>query len=271
MPQYNDTILNYYNDNTFIGSFNAKDKNIGTGLVGSPSCGDVMKLQIKVEKDEKTGNETIIDAKILVFGCGSAKASSSYVAKKLIGKTLEEARQIKNTDIANALGLPKIKLHCSVLAEEAIKRAIDDYKNASLQNNTKKEMDDIKQEQNNVDVNITAAAINFIKQTLAKVDKKNIIGIRIGLEEGHCGLTYKVRYVLDDDNIDNLLCIEKDSIKIFINSQEANIIAGTKIDYKEEGLKRGLIFNNAHETGKCSCGQNFFIKDGTTNVSKNDH
>ena len=85
MPKYNDNILNYYNDDSHIGSLDINDKNVGTGLVGSPSCGDVMKLQIKVENDK------IVDAKILVFGCGSAKASSSYVAEQLVGKTIDEA------------------------------------------------------------------------------------------------------------------------------------------------------------------------------------
>ena len=101
MPKYNDDILNYYKDDSHIGSLDADAKDVGTGLVGAPACGDVMKLQIKVKNDK------IVDAKIMVFGCGSAKASSSYVAKKLTGMTLDEALKIKNTDIAEALGLPE--------------------------------------------------------------------------------------------------------------------------------------------------------------------
>lgn len=100
-----------------------KDKNVGTGLVGAPACGDVMKLQIKVDEDGK-----IIDAKFKTFGCGSAIASSSLATEWIKGKKLDEAIKIKNTDIAKELCLPPVKLHCSMLAEDAIKAALQDYK-----------------------------------------------------------------------------------------------------------------------------------------------
>ena len=108
-----------------VGRFDPKELNVGTGMVGAPACGDVMKLQIKCEPK---GNTHIIkDVKFKTYGCGSAIASSSELVEMLIGKTLEEAKEIKNKDIATALELPSIKIHCSVLAEDSIKKAIEDY------------------------------------------------------------------------------------------------------------------------------------------------
>lgn len=108
-----------------VGRFDPKELNIGTGMVGAPACGDVMKLQIKCEP--KGNTHVIKDVKFKTYGCGSAIASSSELVEMLIGKTLEEAKEIKNKDIATALELPSIKIHCSVLAEDSIKRAIEDY------------------------------------------------------------------------------------------------------------------------------------------------
>ena len=105
-----------------VGRFNPKDMDIGTGMVGAPACGDVMKLQIKVDEEQ------IVDAKFKTFGCGSAIASSSLVTEWLKGKTLDQAGEIKNMDIADELALPPVKIHCSVLAEDAIKSAIKNYK-----------------------------------------------------------------------------------------------------------------------------------------------
>ncbi len=108
-----------------VGRFDPKEVNVGTGMVGAPACGDVMKLQIKCEP---RGNTHVIkDVKFKTYGCGSAIASSSELVEMLIGKTLEEAKEIKNKDIATALELPSIKIHCSVLAEDSIKKAIEDY------------------------------------------------------------------------------------------------------------------------------------------------
>ena len=108
-----------------VGRFNPSDLDVGTGMVGAPACGDVMKLQIKCEP--KGNSHAIKDVKFKTYGCGSAIASSSELVEMLVGKTLEEAKEIKNKDIANALELPPIKIHCSVLAEDSIKQAIDDY------------------------------------------------------------------------------------------------------------------------------------------------
>lgn len=117
-------VIDHYENPRNVGSFNSKDKNVGTGLVGAPACGDVMKLQIKVDNLGK-----IIDTKFKTFGCGSAIASSSLATEWIKGKTLDEAINITNIDIASHLKLPPVKLHCSMLAEDAIKSAIKDLNN----------------------------------------------------------------------------------------------------------------------------------------------
>jgi len=122
MP-YSNKVLDHYNNPRNVGSFDKADVNVGTGIVGAPECGDVMKLQIKV--DPATGR--IEDAKFKTFGCGSAIASSSLATEWLKGKTVDEAKEIKNTSIVEELSLPPVKVHCSVLAEDAIKAAIRDY------------------------------------------------------------------------------------------------------------------------------------------------
>ena len=119
---YSDKVIEHYEKPRNIGSMDSASLRVGTGLVGAPECGDVMKLQIMVE-DEK-----IIDAKFKTFGCGSAIGSSSLATEWVKGKSLDEAQSIKNTDIVEELSLPPVKIHCSVLAEDAIKAAINDYK-----------------------------------------------------------------------------------------------------------------------------------------------
>ena len=120
---YSEKVMEHYEKPGNIGSLDSGSKSVGTALVGAPECGDVMKLQIEVDKDEK-----IIDAKFKTFGCGSAIASSSLATEWVKGKSLDEAHTIQNTDIVEELSLPPVKIHCSVLAEDAIKRAIDDYR-----------------------------------------------------------------------------------------------------------------------------------------------
>ena len=119
---YSDKVLDHYENPRNVGSFDKADPNVGTGMVGAPACGDVMKLQIKVGVDG-----VIEDARFKTYGCGSAIASSSLLTEWVKGKTLEEASRIKNSDIAEELALPPVKVHCSVLAEDAIKAAIEDF------------------------------------------------------------------------------------------------------------------------------------------------
>ena len=122
---YSDKVIDHYENPRNVGSFDKGDTNIGTGMVGAPACGDVMKLQIKVDND--TG--IITDAKFKTYGCGSAIASSSLITEWVKGKTLDQAGSIKNSEIAEELALPPVKIHCSILAEDAIKAAVADYKN----------------------------------------------------------------------------------------------------------------------------------------------
>jgi nitrogen fixation NifU-like protein len=122
---YSDKVLDHYNHPRNVGALDKSSPDVGTGVVGAPECGDVMKLQIQVEGDR------IVDAKFKTFGCGSAIASSSLATEWLKGKTLEEAGRIRNTEIVQELSLPPVKIHCSVLAEDAIKAAIADYKRKS--------------------------------------------------------------------------------------------------------------------------------------------
>ena len=130
---YSEKVIDHYNNPRNMGSFRKDEDGVGTGIVGAPECGDVMKVQIRVE------NDTIVDARFKTFGCGSAIASSSLATEWLKGKTIEEARQIKNTEIVEELNLPPVKIHCSVLAEDAIKAAVNDYKKKAEEGSRKEE------------------------------------------------------------------------------------------------------------------------------------
>ena len=123
---YSDKVLDHYGNPRNVGRLDENDSNVGTGMVGAPSCGDVMRLQIKVNIDG-----IIEDAKFITYGCGSAIASSSLLTEWVKGLSIKEAETIKNTEIAEELALPPVKIHCSVLAEDAVKAAIEDYKNKS--------------------------------------------------------------------------------------------------------------------------------------------
>lgn len=131
---YSDKVVDHYNNPRNVGSLKKGDESVGTGLVGAPECGDVMKLQIKVDE----GSGVIEDAKFKTFGCGSAIASSSLATEWVKGKTLDEALAIKNTEIVKELSLPPVKIHCSVLAEDAIKAAINDWKEKHSEDNSEK-------------------------------------------------------------------------------------------------------------------------------------
>ncbi len=124
---YSDKVIDHYENPRNVGSFDKSDASVGTGMVGAPACGDVMKLQIKVNNDG-----IIEDARFKTYGCGSAIASSSLVTEWVKGKTLDQAGQIKNSEIAEELALPPVKIHCSILAEDAIKAAIEDYRKRHL-------------------------------------------------------------------------------------------------------------------------------------------
>ena len=126
---YGKKVLDHYENPRNVGSMDKSDPQVGTGMVGAPACGDVMKLQIKVND-----KGVIEDAKFKTYGCGSAIASSSLLTEKVIGKTIDEAQQIKNTELVEELSLPPVKIHCSVLAEDAIKAALNDYHSKKAEN-----------------------------------------------------------------------------------------------------------------------------------------
>jgi nitrogen fixation NifU-like protein len=126
---YSDKVIDHYENPRNVGSFAKDEEGVGTGMVGAPACGDVMKLQIKVEKG------IITDARFKTYGCGSAIASSSLITEWVKGKTLDQAREITNSSIAEELALPPVKIHCSILAEDAIKAAVDNYKEQYGSNN----------------------------------------------------------------------------------------------------------------------------------------
>ena len=126
---YSDKVIDHYENPRNVGSLNKEDPNVGTGMVGAPACGDVMKLQIKVNQQG-----IIEEAKFKTYGCGSAIASSSLVTEWVKGKSVEDAAKIRNTQIASELSLPPVKIHCSILAEDAIKAAVEDYKKKSDRN-----------------------------------------------------------------------------------------------------------------------------------------
>jgi len=128
---YSEKVIDHYENPRNVGSFSKDDPEVGTGMVGAPACGDVMKLQIKVNDEG-----VITDAKFKTYGCGSAIASSSLATEWLKGRSLQQAQEIKNSDIATELALPPVKIHCSILAEDAIKAAIEDYKNKNDFTNT---------------------------------------------------------------------------------------------------------------------------------------
>ena len=123
---YSDKVIDHYENPRNVGSLDKEDPNVGTGMVGAPACGDVMKLQIKVDK-----KGVIEEAKFKTYGCGSAIASSSLITEWVKGKSVEDAAKIRNTEIASELSLPPVKIHCSILAEDAIKAAVEDYKKKS--------------------------------------------------------------------------------------------------------------------------------------------
>ena len=132
---YTEKVLEHYQSPKNVGSFSKNEENVGTGVVGAPECGDVMKLQLKINPE----TEVIEDARFKTFGCGSAIASSSYVTELVKGKTVTEAYQIKNTKIVQELSLPPVKIHCSVLAEDAIKAAVADWRTRSKKSEQKDE------------------------------------------------------------------------------------------------------------------------------------
>jgi len=232
---YSDKVLDHYENPRNVGSFNKDDSNVGTGMVGAPACGDVMKLQIKM------GDDGIIeDAKFKTYGCGSAIASSSLVTEWLKGKSLDQASEIKNSAIAEELALPPVKIHCSVLAEDAIKAAVED----------------LKQNKNNMSISMTVKAANRAKSYLESRGKG--VGLKLGVKTTGCsGMAYVLEFV-DEANPEDQV-FESHGIKILVDPKSLIYIDGTELDFVREGLNEGFQFNNPNVKDSCGCGESFTV------------
>src|SRR4030088_1759396 len=192
---YSNKVIDHYENPRNVGSMPKEDPNVGTGLVGAPECGDVMKLQGK--GNPATG--VIDDAKFKTFGCGSAIASSSLATEWLKGKTVDQALAIKNTDIVAELSLPPVKIHCSVLAEDAIKAAIADWKKKkgiAAPAPAVEQRQEAKQEMAQPSVNVTPRAAQAIKAQLSKRPQSTQqSGVRLGVKGGGCsGMSYVIEF-----------------------------------------------------------------------------
>ena len=236
---YSEKVLDHYNNPRNVGSLDKSDPNVGTGMVGAPECGDVMKLQLKV--NESTG--IIEDAKFKTFGCGSAIASSSLATEWLKGKTVDEALAIKNTEIVNELSLPPVKIHCSVLAEDAIKAAIGDYKKKQEAAQGGKRM-----------IEVTPKAIDKIKKTFAREGVTG--GLRLGVLGGGCsGLSYQFKFDAKERPTDKVF--DYDGVKIFVDPKSLLYLDGMTLDYQESLMQSGFVFENPNAKKACGCGTSF--------------
>ena len=263
---YSEKLIDHYENPRNIGSLDKNSEDVGTGLVGAPACGDVMKLQIKVGADG-----LIEDAKFKTFGCGSAIASTSLVTEWVKGKTIDEAETIKNTDIAKHLALPPVKIHCSVLAEDAIKAAIADYR-AKI---AKKDESDQGRRGVTADMStththrdrcppsrpraprprrprpqvmtVTPAAAERAK-ALIEGRGKPTAGIRIGVRTKGCsGLSYTLEFADKQEPMDEV--VETQGIKLLIDPKASLFLIGTEMDYEEEKLKSGLRLQEPQREG----------------------
>ena len=240
--KYSDKTLAYYNNLQNIGELDDNDHNVGSGIVGSPLCGDVMKLQLKFDE-----NNIIIDAKYKVFGCVSAISSMELTCQLLKGRTLEEAKLIENDNIANSLELTKIKRHCSVLAKEAIVAAIGNY--IAKKNNTTKHL-----------FSISEKAVRHVTE-LIKTQGEKCVGIRIVVISGGCsGIDYSLAYQMEDE-IANLCEDNIQGIRIFYDEEDKLVVDGVEIDVTEDDFGIGFTITNKNQFNCCTnCTCNCWLK-----------
>ncbi len=233
---YSDKVIDHYENPRNVGQLDETMKNVGTGMVGAPACGDVMRLQIQVDDDG-----IIEDAKFKTYGCGSAIASSSLLTEWVKGKHLDDAEQIRNTEIAEELALPPVKIHCSVLAEDAIKTAIKDIREKQL---------------NKMSITLTSSAKSQLRQSVA--DREKGIGVRVGVKRTGCsGLAYLMEYVdalADEDEV-----YQFDDVKLVIDKKSLIYLKGTELDYVKNGLNEGFEFKNPNVKNECGCGESFHV------------
>jgi len=275
---YSDKVVDHYNNPRNVGSLDKKDPNVGTGLVGAPECGDVMKLQMKVNPDTRV----IEEARFKTFGCGSAIASSSLATEWVKGKTVEEALAIKNTDIVRELSLPPVKIHCSVLAEDAIKAALGDWKKKQGEAEAKsaesattrtnrirrpKSLVGWHGSQRDIGSSRGVTRINMIHVTekaaakIRELLQKDGVpaesgGLRVGVQGGGCsGLTYAMRLDTEARNRDKVF--EENGARIFVDPKSYLYLHNTTLDYLEDLMKQGFVFQNPQATRSCGCGSSF--------------
>ena len=239
---YSEKVIDHYENPRNVGKLDAEDPNVGTGMVGAPACGDVMRLQIKVNEQG-----VIEDAKFKTYGCGSAIASSSLATEWMKGKTLDEAETIKNTQLAEELALPPVKIHCSVLAEDAIKAAVRDYKQ-------KKGL--LCSRGVAMAITMTEAAARHVQRSLEGRGKGE--GIRLGVRTTGCsGLAYVLEFVDEVAGEDEVF--ESFGVKVIIDPKSLTYLDGTELDFVREGLNEGFKFNNPNVRGECGCGESFNV------------
>ena len=228
--KYSEKTLEYYENIKNMGSLDEDLPNVGTGIVGSPLCGDVMKLQLSFDEQDK-----ITDAKFKVFGCVSAIASMEKVTTLLKGMSIDEALQIKNADVANSLELSEIKKHCSVLAKEAIEAAVKNY-----QAKKNKETDMI---------TVSEKAISKIKELLAE---NKSVGITISVISGGCsGIDYTLAYETEEDV--NKAKVVVGGVNFYYDPALELLIKGTTIDIVENSFGHGFVVTNKNHVGCCNC------------------
>lgn len=227
--RYSENTLKYYNNLKNIGEFDDTLPNVGTGIVGSPLCGDVMKVQLFIGE-----SDVIKDVKFKVFGCVSAIASMELVSELLIGRSINDALKLTNEEVADSLELTELKKHCSVLAKECIEAAVNDYW--------------AKQQKNAAIISVSEKAIAKIKDLM---QEHGSIGITISVLSGSCaGIEYTLGYA-DEIPINNK-SVEIDGIKFFYEPDMEMLIKGAEIDLMENSFGAGFIVTNKHHKGGCS-------------------
>jgi nitrogen fixation NifU-like protein len=247
---YSAILLEHYNNPQNVGELNESDPNVGTGTSGTAACGDVLRLQILVK------NEVIEDAKFKTFGCGSAIASSSLLTQLIKGKRLEDIGDVKNSDIAETLSLPKIKLHCSVLAEEALSAAVADYWRKHGQAVKQCYTENVSNSRQKMTVEtpltLTEAAKDRMISMLKTQKGKCVV---VGIKHGGCkGFAYDIEVCQD---IPDGMLFSCGELKVSIPSDALPLIAGSIVDYVDSGVRAGFKFDNPNQSSCCGCGMSF--------------
>ena len=281
---YSEKVIDHYNNPRNVGQLDKASTEVGTGLVGAPECGDVMRLQIRVNPE----TQVIEEAKFKTFGCGSAIASSSLATEWIKGRTVDDALAIKNTDIVKELSLPPVKIHCSVLAEDAIRAAIGDWKkkngNAvaavsrdrccgalkkrkvcrtpyplerSLHLRPSRRKASKPAAAQNQGLQVTEKAIKRIRLAMAKEGiSPEEGGLRLGVMGGGCsGLSYSIKFDTRPRERDRIY--EFDGVRVFVDPKSFLYLHGMTLDYEETLMRQGFNFINPNSTRSCGCGSSF--------------